>query len=463
MNVTIIGTGYVGLTTGVTLAYIGHQVTCLDVDNNKIEKFRMGLSPIYEPGLEHIMELTKNRLSFTSNYDEALPAADIIFLAVGTPPKQDGAPNLANVNLAFEKCMKYIMKNDHKVLLVNKSTVPVGTAESFQQEIVLLGLQSKVSIASNPEFLRQGRALHDTFYPDRIVVSGDAFAINILRELYTPIIEQTFKAPENTPRPAGTDKVPFIAVDRSSAELGKYAANAFLAMKITFINEMSNVCDKVGADVNNVAKIIGADPRIGPQFLQAGIGYGGSCFPKDTRALNHIARVNGYSFKLMNAVIEVNNEQKYVVIKKLRESLGTLKGRKIAILGLTFKPETDDLRDAPSIPIVQALIDEGAEVSVNDPVALEKALVQLPKGVEYSNSIEEVVKDADAIALLTEWIQYKSLDWLTLGLLMRHKVLIDGRNALDGENMRDIGFEYYGIGRYNSNQKENIVSMSDWD
>lgn len=453
MNVTIIGTGYVGLTTGVTLAYLGHRVTCLDVDHKKIENLRKGISPIYEPGLEHVMELAKNQLTFTRSYEGGLAEADVIFLAVGTPPNEDGSPNLTYLNSAFETCIKYIQESERKVVLVNKSTVPVGTAESFRQRVGFLGLDSRLTIVSNPEFLRQGRAMHDTLYPDRIVVGGDDNSTSILRELYAPIIEQSFKAPVEIPRPRGIDNVPFITVDCSSAELGKYAANAFLAMKISFINEMSNVCDKVGADVNNVAEIIGADPRIGSQFLQAGIGYGGSCFPKDTRALHHIAKTNGYAFKLMSAVIEVNNKQKYVIITKLREALGTLKGRKIAVLGLTFKPETDDLRDAPSIPIIKALIDEGAEVSVHDPIALEKALAQLPQEIEHPDTIEEVVKDVDAIALLTEWKEYKSLNWLTLGAFMRHKVLIDGRNALDGKALRELGFEYYGIGRFNSRMR----------
>jgi UDPglucose 6-dehydrogenase len=460
MYVTIIGTGYVGLTTGVTLAYLGHHVTCLDVDIGKIEKLSQGISPIYEPGLEDLMEFAKDQLTFTSVYEKAVSEADVIFLAVGTPPNQDGSPNLTYLNSAFETCVKYIMLRNRKILLVNKSTVPVGTAESFQQRLVFMGLQSRVAIASNPEFLRQGRAMHDTFYPDRIVVGGDETSVNILRELYSPIIEQSFVAPREIPRPDLLNKVPFIVVDRSSAELGKYAANAFLAMKISFINEMSTVCDKVGADVNNVAKIIGADPRIGPQFLQAGIGYGGSCFPKDTRALHHIAKTNGYSFKLMSAVIEVNNKQKYVIIEKLRDSLGPLKGRKIAVLGLTFKPETDDLRDAPSIPIVKTLIDEGAEVSVHDPIALESALPLMPIETNYSNSIEEVVACADAVAVLTEWDQYKRLNWIAVGALMRNKILVDGRNALDGNNLRDIGFEYYGIGRYSSTNKKQVREVT---
>lgn len=460
MNVTIIGTGYVGLTTGVTLAYLGHQVICLDVDKEKIEKLHQGISPIYEPGLEHLMELSKDQLIFTADYEKAVLEADVIFLAVGTPPNEDGSPNLTYLNSAFEACVKYIMLGNRKVLLVNKSTVPVGTAESFHQRLVFMGLQSIVAIASNPEFLRQGRAMHDTLYPDRIVVGGDESSIKLLRELYTSIIKQSFEEPAEIPRSVSLKEVPFIAVDRSSAELGKYAANAFLAMKISFINEMSTVCDKVGADVNNVAKIIGADPRIAPQFLQAGIGYGGSCFPKDTRALHHIAKTNGYSFKLMSAVIEVNNRQKYVIISKLRESFETLKGRKIAVLGLTFKPETDDLRDAPSIPIVKALLDEGAEVSVHDPVGLEKALALMPAGIDYSNSIEEVVSNADAVAVLTEWEQYKRLNWITVSALMRNKVLVDGRNALDAENLREIGFEYYGIGRYSSYNKKQVHKVA---
>jgi UDPglucose 6-dehydrogenase len=459
MKVTIVGTGYVGLTTGVTLAYLGHQVTCLDLDSKKIEKLHNGISPIYEPGLEHVMELAKEQLTFTVDYAEAVVEADVIFLAVGTPPNEDGSPNLTYLNSAFETCIKNIKGSNRTTLLVNKSTVPVGTNESFQQRLVLSGLHSQISIASNPEFLRQGRAMHDTLYPDRIVVGGDDFSTNMLRELYKPIIEQSFTAPEGIPRPEALSKVPFIAVDRSSAELGKYAANAFLATKISFINEMSNVCDKVGADVNNVAKIIGSDPRIGEHFLQAGIGYGGSCFPKDTRALHYIAKANGYSFKLMSAVIEVNNRQKYVVITKLREALGSLKGKKVTVLGLTFKPETDDLRDAPSIPIVRALVGEGAEVSVHDPVALEKAVSQLPVNVSASDRVEEAVMGADAVVLLTEWKQYKDLNWISIASLMNDKILIDGRNLLDANLLKTIGFEYYGVGR--GSTKKNIRKMAE--
>ena len=464
MNVTIIGTGYVGLTTAVTFAYLGHLVTCLDINKGKIEKLRSGQSPFYEPGLEYIMKISGQRLTYTSNYAEATLCADIIFIAVGTPPNEDGSPNLTYINEAFESIMTNLKSNDKKVVIVNKSTVPIGTTQKLQERLILSNLGSRAVMASNPEFLRQGRAVHDTLYPDRIVIGGDNFSIKILKQLYQPIIEQSFVAPKGIQRPKGLNQVQLIAVDRFSAELGKYAANAFLAMKISFINEMSSVCDKVGADINNVAKIIGTDPRIGEKFLQAGIGYGGSCFPKDTRALHYIAESNGYSFKLMSAVIEVNNRQKFVIISKLKEALGKLKGQKIAVLGLTFKPDTDDLREAPSIPIIYALINEGAEVSAHDPVALEKAILQLPSKVYFSDSIKDIVRDADAIVLLTEWEQYKIIDWLNIGSFMRKKILIDGRNALNGDNLENIGYEYYGIGRHNAKRKmpmyeENISEL----
>lgn len=454
MNVTVIGTGYVGLTTGVTLAYLGHNVTCLDVDEEKISKLRKGISPIYEPGLESVMNLGSERLNFVSDYGQAIPEADVIFLAVGTPANEDGSPNLSYLNSAFETCIAYIRQSNKKVVLINKSTVPVGTAERFQQRLILTKLDSRVTVASNPEFLRQGRAMHDTLYPDRIVIGGGDFAIDVLKELYAPLTEQAFTAPKDIPRPNGLSHVPLVIVDRSSAELGKYAANAFLAMKISFINEIASVCDKVQADVNDVAKIIGSDPRIGHHFLQAGIGYGGSCFPKDTRALRYIAKSKGYSFKLMNAVIEINNKQKYIVISKLQDVLGELDGKKIAVLGLTFKPETDDLREAPSIPIIKTLVDEGAEVSVHDPVALNKASAHLPENVFASESIEEVVDNADAIVLLTEWKQYKDLDWAAIARLMENPVLIDGRNALDAARIKAAGFDYYGVGRCFAGNRE---------
>lgn len=447
MNVVIIGTGYVGLTTGVILAYLGNTVTCIDIDKYKIEKLRNGIPPIYEKGLEQVLQLTKDRLYFATSYKKAIPQADLIFFCVGTPPNDDGSPNLEYLKNAFEETLKLLEKKETPTILVNKSTVPVGTADRLYERVRELGLESRVIVASNPEFLRQGQALQDTLYPDRIVVGGDDVAVDYLRKLYDPIIKQSFTAPEDVPRPHKVNNVLFISVDRRSAELAKYAANAFLAMKISFINEIANVCDRVGADVTKVAEIIGADPRIGPHFLRAGIGYGGSCFPKDTRALRYIAQTNGYTFKLLSAVIEVNNEQKFRVIEKLKNALGSLKGKKIAVLGLTFKPDTDDMREAPSIPIIRALVNEGAEVWAHDPVAVEKARGHLPIEVKVSEALEMVVARADAVTILTEWEVYRDADWNYLGNFMNNKVLIDGRNALNDEVLSCVGFNYYGVGR----------------
>ncbi|WP_248927144.1 UDP-glucose dehydrogenase family protein [Paenibacillus hamazuiensis] len=452
MKVTVIGTGYVGLTTGVTLAYLGHEVTCVDLDIGKIDRLNDGVLPIFEPGLGELMAESRDRLAFTTSYLDSVLEADVIFFAVGTPAGPDGSPNLSYLLAAVENTTRYLSGKEKPTVLVNKSTVPVGTADQIAGMIDEAGLGDKVSVASNPEFLSQSKAVYDTLYPDRIVVGGDDSSVAVLTDLYSSIISQSFKAPDHTPRPAGLTHVPLIRVDRRSAELAKYAANAFLSMKISFINEIANVCDRVGADVTNVARIIGTDPRIGSSFLRAGIGYGGSCFPKDTKALQYIADTNGYEFKLLSAVIEVNNEQKYRVIEKLREHVYPIYGEKIAVLGLTFKPGTDDLREAPSIPIINALIDEGAEVFVHDPVALEKARPLLPAKVRLRSNLEEVLKNAGAALLVTEWPEYVNLEPDYLRSVMRRPLLIDGRNAL-GESRR-AGLEYDGIGLGNPNRDQ---------
>lgn len=430
MNISVIGTGYVGLTTGVALAHMGHKVVCADIDEAKVELLNKGIPPIYEPDLEELMEESRSNLTFTTSYREAILESDVVFIAVGTPANPDGSPNLTYLYDAFDRVLKMLADKASPTLLVNKSTVPVGTADRFMEEVRKRGLTQTVDIASNPEFLRQGRAVYDTLHPERVVTGGSERAGRILRNVYKTLLEE--------------EKVPFIHVDLRSAELAKYAANAFLAMKISFINEMANVCDCVGADVLKIAEVIGSDHRIGPAFLNAGIGYGGSCFPKDTRALRYIADTNGYNFKLLSAVIEVNNDQRNMMVNKLRRELGQLHGRKVAVLGLTFKPATDDLREAPSIPVIQQLLALGAEVWVHDPVAMEKAKELLPDSIHYARDSEECLQDAEAALLVTEWPEYLRTAPAQARRLMKRPLFIDGRNAVP-EAAR-AGLDYHGIG-----------------
>lgn len=438
MNISVIGTGYVGLTTGVALAHLGHKVVCADIDEAKVELLNKGIPPIYEPDLEELMAKARSRLTFTTSYREAILESDVVFIAVGTPANADGSPNLTYLHESFDHVLKTLAHKATPTLLVNKSTVPVGTADRFMDEIHRRGMGKVVDIASNPEFLRQGRAVYDTLHPERIVAGGSERAARILQSVYKPLLDK--------------EKIPFLHVDLRSAELAKYAANAFLAMKISFINEMANVCDCVGADVLKIAEVIGSDHRIGPAFLNAGIGYGGSCFPKDTRALRYIADTNGYNFKLLSAVIEVNNDQRNMMVQKLRRELGELAGRKVAVLGLTFKPATDDLREAPSIPVIQELLALGAQVWAHDPVAMEKAKELLPAGVHFAKDCEECLQDAEAALLVTEWPEYLRTAPAAAPGLMKRPLFIDGRNAIP-ENAR-TGLEYHGIGIPGTPRKE---------
>lgn len=444
MRVAVIGTGYVGLTTGVSLAFLGHQVTCVDVNESKINQLKSGILPFYEPLLKEILAVAQPNIAFSVSLPDAVQHADLVFLAVGTPANPDGSPHLGDFFSAAHQTIQSLRNKETPAVLVNKSTVPVGTSDQIQEWVEQSGLGLKVSVASNPEFLRQGRAVLDTLYPDRIVVGGDEPAVEALRQLYADIIGQRFAEPAGAPRPSHLHEVPFLAVDRRSAEISKYAANAFLAMKISFINEIANVCDRVGANVHHAAQIIGLDPRIGSSFLQAGIGYGGSCFPKDTRALQYIAETSGYDFKLLSAVIEVNNAQKFILLDKVRAELRHLRGKKIAVLGLSFKPQTDDMREAPSIPVIQGLLAEGAEVYAHDPIALDNARKLLPPSVHLESRLHDALEDAEAALLVTDWPEYLNLDPEYIRQIMRRPLWIDGRNAL-GPAVRS-GIEYRGIG-----------------
>ena len=453
MKVAIIGTGYVGLTTGVCLAYLGHEVDCLDTDASKIEGLRNGCPPIYEPFLSELLDDARDNIRFTTSYREAIPASDVIFIAVGTPPAPDGAPDLKYLRAAAQSIGEHL---DHEFsVVVNKSTVPIGSGnwvdslirESYERAH---GKRPNgcFSVASNPEFLREGAALHDSLYPDRVVVGSDnRRSLDTLFTLYRPVLDQSFTAPTFLPRPEELGAVPLISTDLASAELIKYAANGFLALKISYINEIAQLAEKVGADISQIARGIGLDARIGPRFLQAGIGWGGSCFGKDTAALISTASEYSLDMPIVKAAREVNRRQREVVVEKLLAALRILKGRTIGLLGLAFKPNTDDLREAPAIDIAQRLIDRGCKVKVHDPVAIDRFRRDFGRmDVICCESPAGVAEDADAVVLVTEWPEYRDLEWAEIAKVMRTPILLDGRNALDGPSLRRIGFRYIGIG-----------------
>jgi UDPglucose 6-dehydrogenase len=448
MRVAIIGTGYVGLTTGVCLAFIGHQVTCLDTDELKIEALRAGRIPIYEPYLTDVLEEAQQNLTFTTSYAEAIPEADVVFIAVGTPPTPSGAPNLEYLSQAARSIGQH--GDGDFTVVVNKSTVPIGSGNwvgSLLRDSVRQGHKTDFSVASNPEFLREGSALHDSLYPDRIVIGSDeSRALETLYSLYRPILDQTFQAPTYLPRPETVVAVPLVSTDLASAELIKYAANAFLALKISFINEVGLLADRVGANITEVARGIGLDGRIGSRFLNAGLGWGGSCFGKDTAALIATAGEYGLHMPIVEAARTVNSRQRDRVVEKLLGELKILKGRSIGLLGLAFKPNTDDLREAPAIEIAQKLIDRGVRVKAHDPIAGERfAREHGQMGVCLCRDAGEVADGTDALVLVTEWNEYRELDWETVAPRMRNRFILDGRHALDEEKLIRAGFRYMTI------------------
>lgn len=414
MNVAIIGTGYVGLVTGAILSEVGHTVTCLDINEKKIEMLLEGISPIYEPGLDEIIQnnIANNRLFFTTNLQDAFRHAEVIFIAVGTPQGEDGAANLEYVEQAAKDITLYV---DHNVIIVVKSTVPVGTNDRIE-EIIHHNMREGVhmDVVSNPEFLREGHAIHDTFYGDRIVIGAEnEKAGNIVESLFSDI------------------KIPVLRTNRRSAEMIKYASNAFLAVKISYINQISNLCEKVGADINAVADGMGMDKRIGRAFLNAGLGYGGSCFPKDTEALAYLGREKDVSVSIIDATIEANKVQRQLFLKKVLEHFnGNVFGKKLAVLGLAFKPNTDDMREAPSVYIIRALANKGAEVFAYDPVVKHTHLLD-EVNMSYALSLEQCVTDADAVLLITEWDEFVNANWLRLKALMKSEVIFDGRFVLN--------------------------------
>ncbi|MEC1681118.1 UDP-glucose/GDP-mannose dehydrogenase family protein [Bacillus mojavensis] len=430
MNITVIGTGYVGLVTGVSLSEIGHHVTCIDINAQKIEEMRKGISPIFEPGLEELMRknIADGRLSFETSYEKGLDQAEIIFIAVGTPQKNDGHANLEHITDVAKRIARHVTRD---TIVVTKSTVPVGTNDWIYELITKhLAEPVSISIASNPEFLREGSAIHDTFHGDRIVIgTADQDTARTLEELFHPL------------------DIPIYQTDIRSAEMIKYASNAFLATKISFINEISNICEKVGADIESVAYGMGQDKRIGSQFLKAGIGYGGSCFPKDTNALVQIAGNVEHDFELLKSVIKVNNNQQAMLVDKALNRLGGVTGKTITLLGLSFKPNTDDMRDAPSIVIANRLAALDAHIKAFDPIAVSHAKHILPQAVEYKKTMAEAVKGSDAVMILTDWDEIKQFPLADYQDLMEQPLIFDGRNCYSLEEAAAAGVEYYSVGR----------------
>ena len=464
MRVTVIGTGYVGTVTGACLAYLGHRVTCVDTDAAKVEKLRAGQPVIYEPGLGELMALAAERggIDYQTDLSQSVRESDVVFIAVGTPPLPSGESNLTYLEAAA-RGIGAAMDGSRYRVVINKSTVPVGSG-NLVETLILEGIreskkadpdQIAFGVASNLEFLREGSAIVDSLYPDRIVVGADdAMALDVLTELYKPLIEQKFSEPSFAPRPADLSGAPMVTTSIASAEMIKYSANAFLTIKIGFANEIANICERVGADVVDVVRGIGLDARIGRQFLNAGIGWGGSCFGKDVRSLVHTADEYGYQARILEASLEVNRVQRNIVIRKLQEKLFVLKGRTVALLGLAFKPKTDDLRDAPSLQIAEKLLQMGVRVRVFDPIAMDACREQNPElRMVYATDAIDAAQNADAVVLVTEWPEFAEIGLGELARVMHKAVLVDGRNFFDPAMARAAGFDYVGIGRTLDNTK----------
>ncbi len=458
MRVCVIGTGYVGLVTGVCLAHIGHHVICVDNNEEKVKLMQSGQSPIFEPGLSELMQsaIQDQNIEFTTDLAAGVSHGEILFIAVGTPPLPTGESDTRYVE-AVARGIGEHLNGGYKVV-VNKSTVPIGSGDwvrmivldgiaERQKSLVTAGggvseLDADFDVVSNPEFLREGSAVLDTFNPDRIVLGGNSSrAIAMMKELYAPIVSREFAEDKSLPT------VPVVVTDLSSAEMVKYASNAFLATKISFINEVANICDRVGADVTQVARGIGLDSRIGSKFLQAGIGWGGSCFPKDVSALIHTADDYGYETQLLKAAVSVNQRQRLIAIEKLQQALKILKGKTVGLLGLTFKPDTDDLRDAPALDLIEQLHRLGTKIKAFDPLVSQTGMRHGLSNVIVETDAERLADGCDALVLVTDWKQFRTLDYDKMAKLMNNPVMIDGRNYLDQEVLEKAGFRYIGIGR----------------
>lgn len=432
MKVVVAGTGYVGLITGVVLAYIGNKVVCIDVDQEKIKLLRQGKSSIYEKDLDKYLLLAKDNLTFTTD-NSCYKDSDVIIIGVGTPERQDGS---ANLDYVYDVCNNIIKYANKDMVVVIKSTVPIGTNDEVEEYLSSKRKDIKLTVVSNPEFLSQGSAIHDTLYASRIIVGAvDDNAFKVMRELYEPLLKEPYN-------------VPYLEMNRRSAEMVKYASNDFLALKISYINEIANLCNKVGANIDEVTKGMSYDKRIGSLFLKPGIGYGGSCFPKDTKALHWLSKINDCELTLVKACIEINKKQKLILFNKLREDFNySLKGKKITILGLTFKPMTDDLREAPSLVNIDMLLDYDADITVYDPIALDKVKKIYNNKIKYANTIDEAIKNSDAVLIMTEWAEIKNYNIDNYTKYMKYANIYDGRNCYDPVIMKNKGINYYSIGR----------------
>lgn len=437
MNIAIVGTGYVGLVSGACFSEMGINVICVDIDEKKIQKLKDGVMPIYEPGLDELVErnVKAGRLQFTTDLTTCLDAVEVVFSAVGTPPDEDGSADLKYVLEVARTIGRNINKH---VVLVTKSTVPVGTAKkvrtAIQEELDKRGVNIEFDVASNPEFLKEGAAIKDFMAPDRVVVGVES--------------ERARKLMERLYRPFTLNGYPILMMDVPSAEMTKYAANAMLATRISFMNDIANLCERVGANVDNVRKGMGTDSHIGSRFLYAGCGYGGSCFPKDVKALVHTGIENGYHMQVIEAVETVNEKQKSIVFDKLNAAFnGNLKGKTVAVWGLAFKPETDDMREAPALVVIEKLLEAGATVKAFDPVAMAECKRRIGDTVTYCKDMYEAVIDADAVALLTEWKQFRMPSWAIIHKAMNNYIVVDGRNIYDSEELQELGFIYSRIGQ----------------
>lgn len=436
MNIAIVGTGYVGLVSGTCFAEVGIDVTCVDIDAQKIENLKQGIIPIYEPGLDELVcrNQKEGRLHFTTDLSSCINNVEVVFSAVGTPPDEDGSADLKYV---LEVARTFGQNINKFAILVTKSTVPVGTSKKIraviEAELEKRGVNIPFEVASNPEFLKEGAAIKDFMSPDRVVIGVESErSRKVMERLYRPFLLNNFRV---------------IFMDIASAEMTKYAANSMLATRISFMNDIANLCELVGADVNMVRKGIGTDIRIGNKFLYAGCGYGGSCFPKDVKALIHTGKEHGYHMSIIEAVEKVNEQQKEVVFNKLKKALNCLTNKRIAIWGLAFKPETDDMREAPALVVINRLLESGAEVVVYDPVAIDECKRRLGDKVKYAKDMYDAVIDADAIAMITEWKQFRVPSWSIIKKAMRGNIIVDGRNIYDPTELAEEGFEYHCIGK----------------